>query len=197
MVLRIGLTGAPFAGKTETTISLVDIPGIIVVPEAATLLYEIGFPKPDDVGLSYKRWMTKFRPIFVPARIAIQRALEDSLCFKARHQNRRGLIFDRMIADSVTYYRSSEDFLQDVQMTKSDILQRYDCIILLESLLFRRNLAQNYNRRMPPALAKQSQMRLLEIYQEHPRFHFVRARQNLTDKIAEVRSIIRQALEDE
>ncbi len=195
MVLRIGLTGAPFAGKTETTCSLVDIPGIIIVPEAATLLYEIGFPKPDDVGLDYNRWMKKFRPMFVPARIAIQRALEDSLFLKAQHQNRRGLILDRMIADSATYFRSAEEFLEQAQMTKQEVLQRYDCIIFLESLLFRSDLSQSYNRRMPAALAKRSQRRLLEVYQDHPHFYFVRARQNLNDKIAEVRAIIRQVLE--
>ena len=194
MVLRIGLTGAPYAGKTEATYSLVDIPGLIIVPEAATLLYEIGFPKRDEVGMSYKTWMLKMRPMFVPARIAIQKALEESMIIKARHTKAKACICDRMIGDSVTYYKTADEFLREAALKKEEILSRYDMVIFLESLLFLRGMAKLYNRQMPAPLARRSHAHLLEIYGGHPNFHYVKATPDLSLKITEVRELILRAL---
>lgn len=197
MCMRIGFTGAPFAGKTRTAQSASQRSDIIVIQEAAHLLYECGFPKPHDVGMTYIEWMRTFRGIYVPARIAIQRALEDSLRFQAEYSAKRAILCDRTIADSVVYYDSADQFLNVTGLALSDIHARYDHVLFFESPVIKRRRIPGYDRRMPLRLSRRAHRLLMDVYRTHPNVTYIPSSETIEQKFEYVAKILDRTIGEE
>lgn len=128
----IVLTGGPSAGKT----SLVEIlmkecwDQLVMVPEAATLLFGAGFPRRGEV----EQIKCQQRAIYY-----VQRELERSALLEAKG---RSLICDRGSLDSLAYWpedrASSFDtrassFFESVGTSLASEIARYDWVIHLET----------------------------------------------------------------
>ncbi len=117
------LTGGPGGGKTTAAeLFRREIgEGVVVVPEAATLLFSGGFPRSDEP----------------PARRSAQRAiyhvqrnLED---VQSALYPERILLCDRGTIDGAAYWPDPSGFYHAVGTTEERELERYDAVIFFES----------------------------------------------------------------
>ncbi len=121
---RVVLTGGPGGGKTTAA----DLfrreigDGVIVVPEAATLLFSGGFPRPSEPAA--------IRSV-QNAIYHVQRGLED---IQAEHYPDRVLLCDRGTADGGAYWPDGSDsFFASVGSSHAAELGRYDAVIFFET----------------------------------------------------------------
>ncbi len=122
---RIVLSGGPGGGKT-TAADLFQrelAERVILVPEAATLLFGGGFPRYPDVGAS----RAAQRAIYYT-----QRGLED---VQAAHYPGKILLCDRGTVDGAAYWPDdpAQSFFAAVGTTLEDELARYDAVIFFET----------------------------------------------------------------
>jgi predicted ATPase len=121
---RIVLTGGPGGGKTTAADLFRREIGerIVVVPEAATLLFSAGFPRD---GIDATREAAQ-RAIY-----HVQRSLEDA---QAVRFPERVLLCDRGTVDSAVYWPGGpDDFFSAMGSSLADELDRYDAVIFFES----------------------------------------------------------------
>jgi predicted ATPase len=121
---RIAVTGGPGGGKTTA----VDLfrreigEGVVVVPEAATMMFMGGFPRYPE------------REAVRSAQLAIyhvQRNLED---IQAARYPERILICDRGTIDGAAYWpEDTGDFFESLETNLEAELARYDGVIFFES----------------------------------------------------------------
>jgi predicted ATPase len=121
---RIVLTGGPGGGKSTAADLFRREIGerVVVVPEAATLLFSSGFPRDDhpDIRRAAQR-----------AIYHIQRSLEDAQAIRYPH---RILLCDRGTVDSAIYWPTHpDDFFGDVGSSLESELARYDAVLFFES----------------------------------------------------------------
>ncbi|MGE0709881.1 MAG: AAA family ATPase [Planctomycetota bacterium] len=122
---RIVMTGGPGGGKTTAADLFRREIGeqVVIVPEAATMLWSGGFPRPDgtvDATRAAQR-----------AIYHVQRNLED---VQSERFPGRILLCDRGTVDGAAYWpESPEGFFQDLGTTLERELQRYDAVIFFES----------------------------------------------------------------
>lgn len=121
---RLALTGGPGAGKTTAAHLLRREIGeeIVVVPEAATMIFSGGFPRYESDEARRATQATIYN---------IQKNLEDvqSLAFP-----NRTLLCDRGTLDSAVYWpNGQEDFFKSLDTTIDKELQRYDAVIFFQS----------------------------------------------------------------
>ncbi len=121
---RIVLTGGPGGGKTTA----VDLfrreigERVVVVPEAATLLFSGGFPRVTEA---------RARGAAQSAIYHLQRNLED---VQSMRFPERILLCDRGTADGAAYWpMDSPTFFEAMHTTEEAELARYDAVIFLES----------------------------------------------------------------
>lgn len=121
---RIVLTGGPGGGKTTA----VDLfrreigDGVVVVPEAATLMFSGGFPRYAELDAV----RSSQRAIY-----HVQRNLED---IQATRYPDRILLCDRGTIDGAAYWPESDgDFFAAVGTSLEEELARYDGVIFFES----------------------------------------------------------------
>lgn len=121
---RIAVTGGPGGGKTTA----VDLfrrelgERVVVVPEAATMLFSGGFPRDGDA---------RARRAAQRAIYHVQRNIEDIQC---AHYPDRVLLCDRGTVDGGAYWPdSSDDFFADVSSRLVDELARYDAVVFFET----------------------------------------------------------------
>ncbi|HZO12191.1 MAG TPA: AAA family ATPase, partial [Polyangiaceae bacterium] len=121
---RVVVAGGPGGGKTTA----VDLfrreigSSIVVVPEAATMLFSGGFPRDGTV---------ESRAAVQRAIYYVQRNLEDAQA--ARHPD-RALLCDRGTVDGAAYWPGSpEAFFAEVGSTLEAELARYDAVVFFES----------------------------------------------------------------
>lgn len=122
--LRIALTGGPGGGKTTAADLFRREIGdaVVIVPEAATILFTGGFPRTDN---KEARQATQ-RAIF-----HAQRGLEDAY---ASLYPKRVLLCDRGTVDGAAYWpESPETFFEEIGTTLEAELTRYDAVIFFES----------------------------------------------------------------
>jgi len=124
--LRIVLTGGPGGGKTTAADLFRRELGeqVVVVPEAASMLFNGGFPRYDEPSAI----RAAQRAIY-----GVQRNLEDMQLF---HYPGRILLCDRGTVDGVAYWPVEEDanaFFEAVESTLESELARYDAVIFFES----------------------------------------------------------------
>lgn len=188
--VRVVLTGGPGGGKTTAADLFRRELGdrVVVVPEAATLLFSGGFPRTND-------------PIAVrPAQSAIfhvQRNLEDvqSALFPSRI-----LLCDRGTIDGGAYWPGEpEDFFRAQGTTLQNELSRYDAVIFFEtaaaggmSILEGGNPARIESNEAAIAL----DLKLRALWASHPRFVLVPHNPSFFKKItfglASIESIVAQ-----
>ncbi len=159
---RIVVTGGPGGGKTTAADLFRREIGdrVVVVPEAATLLFNGGFPR---TGGSAAR-MAAQRAIY-----HVQKNLEDA---QAGLFPDRILLCDRGTVDGAAYWPDSPDpFFAAVGTTEERELGRYDAVIFFESaavggLLIEGNPVRTET--LEQAVALDAKLRA--VWSKHPRF---------------------------
>lgn len=189
---RIVLTGGPGGGKTTAADLFRREIGekVVVVPEAATLLFSGGFPRAESLAAR----KSSQRAIY-----HVQRSLEDvqSALFPERI-----LLCDRGTIDGAAYWPEAADgFFEDLATTKERELSRYDAVIFFETAA-RGGLhieGGNPVRIESEKQALELDRRLRSLWQEHPRFVVVPHNPSFFKKItfglAALESIVAQLYE--
>lgn len=174
---RIVLTGGPGGGKTTAA----DLyrreigPDIVVVPEAATLLYSGGFPRG---GVNGVRRATQ------KAIYAVQRNLEDA---QSAHYEGRVLLCDRGTIDGAVYWPDeSIGFFESVGSSLEQELTRYDAVIFFETAAVGDISIEGGNpiRIESNKEALALDRKLKELYSQHPNFTFIPHHESFIKKIS-------------
>lgn len=164
---RIVLTGGPGGGKTTAADLFRRELGerVVVVPEAATLLFSGGFPR-YEAELARRAAQT--------AIYHVQRNLEDVQ--HARYPDRI-LLCDRGTVDGAVYWpgASKDEFFHSVESTLEAELGRYDAVVFFESAAVGGQSIEGGNptRVESDREAVELDRRLREIWSRHPRFRLI------------------------
>lgn len=121
---RVVLTGGPGGGKTTAADLYRREIGdeVVVVPEAATLLYLGGFPRGGEVGV---------RKATQRAIYNVQINLEDA---QSSHYQSRVLLCDRGTVDGAVYWPGiPSEFFAHLGTSLEHELARYDAVIFFET----------------------------------------------------------------
>jgi predicted ATPase len=163
---RIVLTGGPGGGKTTAA----DLyrreigEGVVIVPEAATLLYQGGFPRQGDAEV---------RKATQRAIYHVQKNLEDA--HYANYRN-RVLLCDRGTVDGAAYWPdAADDFFSHLGTTLEAELMRYDAVIFFETAAVGGISIEGGNPTRIESLeaARELDIRLRALWSKHPNFVFV------------------------
>jgi predicted ATPase len=163
---RVVLTGGPGGGKTTAADLYRREIGedVVVVPEAATILYMGGFPRGGEIGV---RQATQ-RAIY-----QVQINLEDA---QAANYNSRVLLCDRGTVDGAVYWPGEpEEFFKHLGTTLEAELSRYDAVIFFETAAVGGISIEGGN----PARIETTEEALLldqklkRLWSKHPHFVFV------------------------
>ena len=122
--IRVVLTGGPGAGKTTAADLFRREIGdrVVVVPEAATILFQGGFPRPTEPHACRLTQTAIFQ---------VQRHLED---VQAALYPGRTLLCDRGTIDGAAYWPDGENsYFEAVDTTLDVELLRYDAVIFFET----------------------------------------------------------------
>lgn len=182
---RIVVTGGPGGGKTTAADLFRREIGdrVVVVPEAATLLFSGGFPRiaipraGDPRAGDPRAAMAAQRAIY-----HVQKNLEDA---QSALFPERILLCDRGTVDGAAYWpESSEKFFAAVGTTHEHELSRYDAVIFFESaavggLLIEGNPVRTES--LDEAVALDARLR--EAWSRHPRFVVVPHNTSFVKKI--------------
>jgi predicted ATPase len=164
---RIVLTGGPGGGKTTAADLFRREIGekVVIVPETATMLFTGGFPR---VGEPKARTATQ-RAIF-----HAQVALED---VQGALYPGRVLLCDRGTIDGAAFWPDDapQGFFESVGTSLEEQLKRYDAVIFFESAAVGDISIEGGNpaRTESNEEARHLDMRLRELWSEHPNFRFV------------------------
>ena len=164
---RIVLTGGPGGGKTTAADLFRREIGsrVVVVPETATMLFSGGFPR---VGEPKARAATQ-RAIF-----HAQVSLED---IQGAVYPRRVLLCDRGTIDGAAFWPGEAPlgFFETMETTLEAELLRYDAVLFFESAAVGDISIEGGNptRTETNEEARELDMRLRELWSQHPSFHFI------------------------
>jgi len=163
---------------------------VILVPEAATLLFAGGFPRVRDSPGTEGGSTARQRKITQRTLYAVQRGLEDVTA--AAHSD-RVLLCDRGTPDGAAYWpaKDPEDFFDAMGTTLQDELHRYDGVIFFDSAACAQaqiNAATAFEGGNPVRTESMEEAvhlnnRLKAIWRQHPRFREVTAGSSFLDKI--------------
>ena len=166
MTKRIVVTGGPGGGKTTA----VDLfrreigDAVVVVPEAATLLFSGGFPRSDEPSARRAAQRAIFH---------VQRNLEDA---QAALYPGRALLCDRGTLDGFVYWPDGKDgFHRELGTSESEELDRYDAVIFFETAAASDLFVEGPNpiRTESRAQAVALDRALRTVWERHPHFHLV------------------------
>lgn len=186
---RIVLTGGPGGGKTTASALFRREIGelVVVVPEAATLLFSGGFPRSSE---------THARRSAQCAIYHVQRNLED---VQSALYPERILLCDRGTLDGAAYWpNGDQDFFESVGSTEAAELGRYDAVIFFETAAAGGISVEGGN---PTRIESNEQAlgldhKLRELWSKHPRFVIVPHNPSFVKKIlfglAALESIVAQ-----
>jgi predicted ATPase len=164
---RIVLTGGPGGGKTTAADLMRREVGerIVIVPEAATMLFSGGFPRNEEVHARLSAQKAIYH---------VQRNLED---IHAALYPERILLCDRGTLDSVAYWpgQSDQDFYEVLSTTFQEEISRYDAVIFFETAAVGDLAIEGGNPARTETLAEAVALdrRLQEIWREHPNYYFI------------------------
>lgn len=164
--LRVVLTGGPGGGKTTAA----DLyrreigPEVVIVPEAATLLYTGGFPRTGRKGVQRATQRAIYH---------VQKNLEDA---HAEAYSSRILLCDRGTVDGAAYWPGDPFlFFKHLETTLERELQRYDAVIFFETAAVGGIAIEGGNpariETLKEAVALDERLRTL--WSQHPHFVFV------------------------
>jgi hypothetical protein len=160
------LTGGPGGGKTTAADLLRREIGdrVIVVPEAATLLFSGGFPRPTQSDAQRGAQSAIYQ---------VQRSLED---IQAAQYPDRILLCDRGTVDGGAYWPDgAADFYDTVGSSHDAELARYDAVIFFETAALGDHGFESENpyRTESQQRAIELDTSLRELWSPHPRFTVV------------------------
>ena len=188
---RVVLTGGPGGGKTTAADLFRREIGdrVVIVPEAATLLFAGGFPRPKDPAAQ----RAVQRAIF-----HVQRSLED---LQATVFPDRLLLCDRGTVDGGAYWPGKPaEFFTEQQTTLKHELDRYDAVIFFETAAAGGLSLEGGNPWRKESLeeAVKLDQSLRKLWSQHPKFIFVPHNPSFFKKItfglAALESIVGQLL---
>jgi predicted ATPase len=194
---KIVLTGGPCSGKSSVQRALRAEFGLdlVLVPEAATLLLEGGFPVPGK----HLPWSPQWQAAFQAAVLPLQRSLEESCVLMARGQGARLLVCDRGLLDGAAYTPGGvEEFCRAFGVDVAEVLSRYEAVLHLESLatadppLY--GTAGNAQRFEPLEEAVRLEMATRAAWVGHPRRLHLDGRGGVEAKVAAVVEFLRGLL---
>jgi predicted ATPase len=163
---RVVLTGGPGGGKTTAADLYRREIGdeVVIVPEAATILYLGGFPRGGEVGV---------RKATQRAIYQVQRNLEDA---QAAHYKSRVLLCDRGTVDGAVYWPGdSQDFFSQIGSSLEQELARYDAVIFFETAAVGGISIEGGNPARIETLEQSLELdkKLRALWSQHPHFIFV------------------------
>ena len=187
--MRIALSGGPGGGKTTAADLFRREIGdrVVLVPEAATLLFSGGFPRSEEPGALRAAQRAIFH---------VQRNLEDAQ--SARYPGRI-LLCDRGTIDGAAYWPGSpEEYFIDQGTDLDTELLRYDAVIFFETAAVGGLGIEGGNpvrcEDNDTAVALDSKLR--KLWMRHPRFVLVQHNPSFFKKItfglASIESIVAQ-----
>ena len=188
-VCRIVLTGGPGAGKSTAADLLRREVGekIVVVPEAATLLFSGGFPRVSDkAGLRSAQH----------AIYHVQKNLEDVI--SNRYHNRI-LLCDRGTLDGAGYWPDGADsFYESLETDIDREMDRYDAVLFFESAALGGNSIEGGNPIRIESLKEAVELdkKLKKIWSHHPNFHIVRNEDSFFVKLQKALEILNKIIEN-
>lgn len=163
---RVVLTGGPGGGKTTAADLFRREIGdrVVIVPEAATLLFSGGFPRPDRSAAQRSAQSAIYQ---------VQRSLED---IQAAQYPERILLCDRGTVDGGAYWPDgAPDFYDAVRSSHAAELLRYDAVIFFETAALGDHGFESENRyrteSQQQAIDLDAQLRVL--WSPHPHFTVV------------------------
>lgn len=175
---RIVLTGGPGGGKTTAA----DLyrreigKSVVIVPEAATLLYSGGFPRGGTNGV---------RKATQQAIYYVQKNLEDAQF--ANYQDRI-LLCDRGTIDGAIYWpdNNPESFFEAVETSLEKELSRYDAVFFFETAAVGGISIEGGN---PIRIETNEEALILDqklkaLWSKHPRFIFIPHNPSFIKKIS-------------
>lgn len=187
--LRIVLTGGPGGGKTTAADLFRREIGdrVVVVPEAATLLFAGGFPRATEPGAQRAAQRAIYH---------VQRNLEDA---QSERFPGRILLCDRGTVDGAAYWQHSDgDYFAQFGSTIEAELDRYDAVIFFETAavgglsIEGGNPARIEDERTAVALDHRLRMH----WSKHPRFvlvpHNPSFLRKITDGLKAIEGIVKQ-----
>jgi predicted ATPase len=163
---RIVLTGGPGGGKTTAADMFRREIGsqVVVVPEAATILFQGGFPRAHDpVAMRYAQ----------TAIFHVQRRLED---VQAALFPGRTLLCDRGTVDGAAYWPGyPHDYFTAVGSTLAAELARYDAVIFFETAAVSGGSIEGGNPIRNESIEEAARLdgKLRALWSQHPRFILV------------------------
>jgi predicted ATPase len=187
--IRVALTGGPGAGKTTAADLFRREIGdqVVIVPEAATILFQGGFPRSEEPHASRVTQTAIFQ---------VQRHLED---VQSALYPDRTLLCDRGTIDGAAYWPDGEDhYFEAVGTSLEAELQRYDAVIFFETAAVGGIAIEGgnpvRNESLEQAVELDRQLRAL--WTNHPRFIHIPHHRSFFKKIslglAEMESVVSQ-----
>lgn len=173
---RVVLTGGPGGGKTTAADLYRREIGddVVIVPEAATLLYLGGFPRKGEIGV---------RKATQRAIYHVQVNLEGA---QSAYYRSRVLLCDRGTVDSAVYWPNSPDeFFTEMGTTLEDELSRYDAVLFFETAAVGGLAFEGGN---PTRIESVKEAVLLDqklktLWSQHPNFVFIPHEQSFIKKV--------------
>lgn len=187
---RIVLTGGPGGGKTTAADLVRRELGecIVVVPEAATMLFSGGFPRNGD---PFAR---------KPVQTAIYHVQENLEDIQAAHYPQRVLLCDRGTIDGAPYWPENDgpDFFTAMGTSLDDELARYDAVLFFETAAVGGISIEGGNPARIESLADAVALdgRLRALWSRHPHYRLIPHRQSFLHKMQDALDEIRQILVD-
>jgi predicted ATPase len=190
---RVVLTGGPGGGKTTAADLFRREIGdrVVIVPEAATILFQGGFPR-SRAGEALQAAQTTI--------FHVQRNLED---VQGALYPGRVLLCDRGTIDGAAYWPGdSADYFKAVGTSLEAELQRYDAVIFFETAAVGGASIEGGNPMRSESIAEAVQLdkRLRALWCQHPRFILVPHNASFFKKIsfglAALEGIVAQLRED-
>src|SRR3989344_1333307 len=163
---RVALTGGPGGGKTTAADLYRREIGaeVVVVPEAATLLYLGGFPRGGENGV---------RKATQRAIYHVQNNLEEA---QSAHYQSRVLLCDRGTVDGAVYWPGDPlEFFDHLGTTLDKELSRYDAVIFFETAAVGGISIEGGNPTRIESIedALILDQKLIKLWSQHPHFIFV------------------------
>jgi predicted ATPase len=182
---RVVLTGGPGAGKTALLelIRQSFCRHVVVLPEAASIVFGGGFPRHDDLECQRAGQRAIYH---------VQRQLE----ITGDSHNAAIVLCDRGTLDGLAYWPGSEDELwTSIQSTREAEMTRYDAVIHLRTP----TLQMGYNHRNPlrtetAARAAEIDASIERVWESHPRRTLIESSPDFLDKVARAQDILRAEL---
>lgn len=173
---RVVLTGGPGGGKTTAADLYRREMGeeVLLVPEAATLIYKGGFPRSGDSTIKKATQRAIYH---------VQTNLEEA---HSSHPNNRVLLCDRGTLDGAVYWPGdSSEFYEELNTSQEKELARYDAVIFFETAAVGGMSIEGGNPTRIESLqeAYALDQRMKAVWSKHPNFVFIPHNKSFIKKV--------------